>query len=168
VTTVHTAPYTSKTHSGTAAACAEYPCAAHRDALAILREDDPRTPAEQAATNAVDTRRWVPWHAADEFAGVVLLLSRAGLLRDLADEQRASQTAAAAERISERARIADRRAIAAFAELAALTAGRLEDGADPAQVAAQLRDLAGRIGERRERQSSPTVSDISSQEAITA
>jgi len=168
VTTTHAAPWTGESHRGTAISCSEYPCAPHRDALAILRENDPRTPAEQAALNAVEGRRWVLLHAADYSTGVVLLLSRAGLLRDKAHEEHRDRVAASDKEWRDRRQAADRRAITAYIELAALAAGRLEDGADPAEVAAQLRDLAGRIGERREQQSSPTAPDASSQEAIPA
>lgn len=167
-TAAHVAPHTGKTHRGATATCTEYPCAPQRDAFAILREDDPRTPAEQAALDAVDARRWVLWHAADYATGTVLLLSRAGLLRDTAHEEQQARATLSDKVWRDRAQAADRRAITAFTELAELAAGRLEEGADPAEVAAQLRDLAARIGERRDRQSSPTALEASSREAIPA
>lgn len=168
MTTTHTAPYTSETHRGTLAACTEYPCAPRRDALAILREDDPRTPAEQAALDALDAHRWVPVHATDWSTAIVLLLSRARLLRDKAHEEHLHRAAMSDKEWRDRKQAADRRAITALTELVALAAGRLEDGADPAEVAAQLRDLASRIGERREQQSSPTAPDASGQEVTAA
>lgn len=167
-TATHTAPHTGKTHHGTAAACTEYPCAPHRDALAILREDDSRAPAEQAAIDAVEARRWVPLHAADYATGVVLLLSRAGLLRDKAHEEQQNRAGLSDKAWRDRSQVADRQAITALTELASLAAGRLEDGADPAEVAVQLRDLAARIGERRDRQSSPVAPTADAQEAVSA
>lgn len=163
--TTHTAPYTRENHRGTAATCAEYPCAPRREALAILREDDPRTPAEQAALNAVEARRWVPVHAADYSTAIVLLLSRAGLLRDTDHEKQQNRAALSDKEWRDRAKAADRRAITAFAELTTMAAARLENGDDPAEVAAQLRDLAGRIASRRDRQSSPVAPSTSTQEA---
>lgn len=164
----HTAPYTSENHPGSAAKCAEYPCRPRREALAILRENDSRTPAEQAAIDAVDARRWVPLHAADYGTAIVLLLSRAGLLRDTAHEEQQARAALSDKAWRDRRQTADRRAITALTELVALAAGRLEEGDDPAEVAAQLRDLASRIGERRDHQSSPIEPAASTQEAITA
>lgn len=167
-TTAHTAPYTREAHSGTAVACTKYPCAPRREALAILRENDSRTPAEQAAIDAIDARRWVPLHAADYGTAIVLLLSRAGLLRDTAHEEQQARAALSDKAWRDRRQTADRRAITAFTELVALAAGRLEEGDDPAEVAAQLRDLASRIGERRDHQSTPIAPAGSSSEAITA
>ena len=167
-TTAHVAPHTGKTHRGAPATCTEYPCAPQRDAFAILREDHPRTPAEQAALDAVDARRWVLWHAGDYATGTVLLLSRAGLLRDTAHEEQQARAALSDKAWRDRRQAADRRAITALTELAALTAGRLEEGDDPAEVAAQLRDLASRIGERRDHQSSPIAPEGSSSEGIAA
>jgi hypothetical protein len=167
-TATHVAPHTGKTHRGTLTTCTEYPCAPQRDAHAILREDDPRTPAEQAALDAVDARRWVLWHADDYATGTVLLLSRAGLLRDTAHEEQQGRATLSDKAWRDRRQTADRQAIAALTELAELAAGRLEAGDDPAEVAAQLRDLASRIGERRDHQSSPTAPESSSREVVTA
>ncbi len=165
MTTTHTAPHTGETHRGTAAACTEYPCRPQREAFAILREDDPRTPAEQAAIDAIDARRWVLWHATDYGTGTVLLLSRAGLLRNAAHEEHLERSAASDRAYRDRCRDADRRAITALDGLAEAAAGLLEGGTDPTQVAAQLRSIAARIQERRERQSSgATPTDVEREE----
>ncbi|MFJ2630893.1 hypothetical protein ACIO6U_02870 [Streptomyces sp. NPDC087422] len=165
----HIAPYTRETHNGPAARCTEYPCEPRREALAILREEDPRTPAEQAAIHAVHERRWVFVHADDYGTGVVLLLSRAGLLRDRAHEEHLTRAAMSDKQHRDRRRTADHRAITALTGLAAMAAGRLETGDDPAEVAAQLRDLAARIEQDREQQSSAAAPENgSTPEAITA
>lgn len=170
MTTTHTAPppYSKITHRGTAAACTESLCVSHRTATSHLREGAPLSPPEQAAADAINEAKWILWHAHDRDLGVALVLSRAGLLRDKAYEEHLHRAAASDKEWRDRKQAADRRAITALTELVALAAGRLEDGADPAEVAAQLRDLASRIGERREQQSSPTAPDASGQEVTAA
>lgn len=163
--TTHTALTGRETHPGTFATCTDTLCAPRREALAILREEDPRTPAEQAAINAVHERRWVFVHADDYGTGVVLILSRAGLLRDTAHEEHLNRMALSDKMLRDRGQTADRHAITALTELAAMSARRLENGDDPAEVAAELRELAARIRERREQQSSAVASENGSREA---
>ena len=56
------------------------------EAAAILAPGRDPDRAEQAALDYVDKRRWVLWHAENYAAGVIRLLSHAGLLRDRAHE----------------------------------------------------------------------------------
>lgn len=149
-TRTHTAPHTRATHRGPAARCPEYPCAPGREAAAHLREDQPLTAVEQAAWDAVQDRMWILWHANNRDLGVLLMLSRAGLLRDLAHEKQQSATDQAMARISERSRRADTTAIAHLGALAEQAAQRLTDGDDPQSVASWLRDTAAAIASRRE------------------
>lgn len=172
-TQTHTAPppYSKITHRGAASACTEGMCVSHRTATAHLREGTPLSPLEQAAADVIQDAKWILWHAHDRDLGVALILSRAGLLRDAAHEEHLARAAMSDKEWRDRKQVADRRAITAFTELAALAAGRLEDGIDPAEVAAQLRDLAAQITERRDRHAAvttPAATDGAEQEAIPA
>jgi hypothetical protein len=122
-------------------------------AAAIIAADKERTPAEQAALDAVNEARWVLWHTdamTDLALAVIRLLSRADLLRDKKDEQRRAQADESWGAYSERQRTANIRALSALDELAVLAADRLEAGDDPAGVAEWLRETRRRITEARE------------------
>lgn len=114
---------------------------AERDARAILREDAPRTPAEQAAIDALDKDRWILWHADDYSVGVIRLLSRAGLLLDKAHAEEMAKADRVMADIARRERLADTHCISAFATAAEQAATRLDGGEDPAKVAAWLRQV---------------------------
>ena len=131
---------------------------AARKAAAYLREHDPRTPAEQAAIDAVrGDHLWMLWHADDYATGVILLLSRASLLRDAACERVGDATRQAMARISQQDRHADARAIADFDALAEQAANRLTAGEPAAEVAQWLLDTRAAIFAARDRRKSVTA-----------
>lgn len=123
-----------------------------KEAHAILREDKPISPVEQAAVAALDQHRWVLWHANDYSLGVILLLSRAGLLRDKAHEQEMDKADASEARLVTEKRMKDAISISTLSDAMSQAAGRLEGGAEPAEVAAwlqKIRDLAMETRDRR-------------------
>lgn len=130
--------------------------AAAREAAGILQEQAPRTPAEQAAINVLDERRWVLWHAADYSLGVIRLLSLRGLLRDVEHEQQQAKADQFWAGHGERTRTAERAALGRLNVLAEQAADRLDAGDDPANVAKWLRETRDRIAEAREQAASPT------------
>ncbi|SET50433.1 hypothetical protein [Nonomuraea wenchangensis] len=113
-------------------------------ARAILREDQPLNPAEQAAVDALNERRWVLWHADDYSLGVILLLSRAGLLRDAAQEQHEERSLAVNARLTAEARRADAARISTLDTAIRQACDRLSAGEDPAVVAAWLKEVRAR------------------------
>jgi hypothetical protein len=125
--------------------------AAEREAAAILKEKAPRTPAEQAAIDALNQRRWVLWHAEDYSLGVIRLLSCADLLRDKEHEKRQAKADQFWSGYSERTRAAERTALGRLSSLADAAADRLDAGDDPAQVAKWLREARNAISEAREK-----------------
>jgi hypothetical protein len=118
---------------------AQQSAAAASEAKAILREKAERTPAEQAAIDALNQNRWVLWHAEDYSLGVIRLLSNADLLRDkkYEREQAAADSFWAAH--SERRRAAEAVAISQLDMLAQQAAERLESGDDPHEIAKWMR-----------------------------
>ena len=128
-------------------------------AAAILRENDPHSPAEQAAVDALDKNRWVLWHAEDYSLGVIRMLHQARLLRDPAHEERLEQDAAVDRRLREQRDVADRRAITSFDALIEQTAKKLEDGEPAAEVASWMRDTREAINTRHEADSRITRTD---------
>jgi hypothetical protein len=149
-TATHSTPYTRETHRGTLAACAKYPCKPHREALGILRETAPLSPAEQAAANAIRDAQWILWHADDRDLAVALILSRAGLLRDRAYEQQQNRAAAIDTEHRDRRRRTDATTISRLTELIGWAATQLDNGHDPARVAEQLRAQANRASADRD------------------
>ncbi|MFF8901699.1 hypothetical protein ACF082_29935 [Streptomyces lydicus] len=126
-------------------------------AAAILREDAPHSPAEQAAMDALNEELWVLWHAEDYRLGVVRMLHRASLLRDKNHEDHQNRTAVADARLREQARVADQRAFNDFDTLIDQAAQKLEEGTPPAEVAAWLRDTRGAIHQQRDKRRSIPV-----------
>lgn len=120
-------------------------------AAGILREDAPRTPAEQAALAAIDRYRWVPVHAKDWNTAIVRLISIAGLLRDKQHEAEMAKFDAGMAEASARERRANTWAIAALDELARQAADRLDAGDDPAEVARWLRVTRQAIADQLEK-----------------
>lgn len=114
---------------------------AEKEALAILRENKPRTPVEQAAVDALDQRRWVLWHADDYSLGVILLLSHAGLLRDKAHEEQEDSAARSNARWVAEARTADAIQISTLDQAIDQACTRLAGSEDPADVAAWLKEI---------------------------
>ncbi|MEU8199557.1 hypothetical protein AB0C10_37820 [Microbispora amethystogenes] len=112
---------------------------AEREAKAILREDAPRTPAEQAAIDALNARRWVLWHADDYSLGVIRLLSCAGLLVDKAHAEEMAKADRVNAELARRDRLADARLISTLDAVIEQVADRLERGGTPAEIAAWLR-----------------------------
>lgn len=121
------------------------------EAAAYLREDAPRTPAEQDAFNAIRNRLWMLLHADDYATGVVLVLSRAGLLRDRAEERRQDAADRLQAASAERTRTADQVALGRLYCLAGEGADRLDAGEEPAAVAAWLRKMRDAILDAQER-----------------
>jgi hypothetical protein len=123
-------------------------------AAAIIAEKKPRTPAEQAALDAVDEQRWVLWHTdamTDLALAVIRLLSTAGLLRDVEHEKRQAKADKSWTAYSERLRAAEHSAMGRLDALAEAAADRLDDGSDAAEVAKWLREMRAGISETRER-----------------
>lgn len=110
------------------------------EAAEILREDDPRTPAEQAALDAIKDQRWVLWHAHDPDLAVLLLLSRAGLLCDKKQEAEMHKFGAGMAEASARDRAIDATYINCLNNVLAIAAEELDAGKDPAEVAAWMRE----------------------------
>ena len=121
-------------------------------ALAMLRENEPRSPAEQAALDVINAHRWVLWHSDDRDLCVMLLLSRLGFLRDKEQEAHIARGVEVNMALSERSRRADAHAINTFAWLAGEAADRLDKGVDPNEVAAWLRGQRAAISERHDRE----------------
>ena len=121
-------------------------------ALAMLRENDPLSPAEQAALDVINAHRWVLWHSYDRDLCVMLLLSRLGFLRDKEQEAHIARGVEVNMALSERSRRADAHAINTFAWLAGEAADRLDKGVDPNEVAAWLRGQRAAISERHDRE----------------
>lgn len=111
-----------------------------KQAAAILRETDPRTPAEQAALEAIEGERWVLWHAKDPNLAVLLLLSRNGLLRDKAHEAEMNRFAVGMAEASARDRRLDSQHNAALENLIDEAVKQLENGDAPSEVAAWMRE----------------------------
>lgn len=130
--------------------------AAAREAAGILQEEAPRTPAEQAAINVLDERRWVLWHADDYSLGVIRLLSLRGLLRDVEHEKQQAKADQFWAGHTERTRVAERAALGRLNVLVEQAADRLDAGDDPAEVAAWLRATRDRISEAREKADHPS------------
>lgn len=123
-------------------------------AAAIIRADHPNTPAEQAALNAVDNRRWVLWHTdamTDLALAVIRILSGADLLRDKEHEERTAKADQFWAGHTERTKAAERTALTRLNSLADQAADRLDAGDDPAEVAKWLRETRDRIAEAREK-----------------
>ncbi len=123
-------------------------------AAAIIAEKKPRTPAEQAALDAVDAQRWVLWHTdamTDLALAVIRLLSIADLLRDKEHEERQAKADQFWVGHTERTRTAERTALTRLNALADSAADRLDAGDDPAEVAKWLRETRDRIAEAREK-----------------
>lgn len=110
------------------------------EAAEILRENDPRTATEQAALDALKKRLWVLWHAHDPNLGVVLLLSRAGLLRDKKQEAHEHKFAVGMAESSARDRAIDATHINCLNNVLDIAAEELEAGKSPAEVAAWMRE----------------------------
>ena len=119
-------------------------------AAAILRENAPHSPAEQAAVDALDKNRWVLYHASDYSLGVIRLLHQARLLRDPAHEARLEQDAAVERRLREQRDVADRRAFSNFNALIEQAAKKLDDGESAAEVASWMRQMNARISAQRD------------------
>jgi hypothetical protein len=113
---------------------------AHADATAILREDDPRTPAEQQALDAIARYRWVPVHARDWNTAIVRLISIAGLLRDKHHEAEMDRAALVMTEATARDCRLDAQHISALDSLVEQAARRLDAGDAPDDVAAWLRE----------------------------
>lgn len=131
---------------------------AAKKAAAILRENEPLNAAEQAATDAVRGDAWVLWHTSTimEYShGVIRLLSRAGLLRDKADEARAAAVHSSASEQQRRDLAANLCAVSSLYALVDEAAHQLDAGTDPAKVAEALRQANTRIFERREQEQRP-------------
>ncbi|NUK07489.1 hypothetical protein HRW18_05560 [Streptomyces lunaelactis] len=110
------------------------------EAAAILRETDPRNPAEQAALDALNKRLWILWHAQDPNLGVVLLLSRAGLLRDKEREAETDKFATWSVKDTARDRAINATHINCLDNVLDIAAEELDAGKNPAEVAAWLRE----------------------------
>jgi hypothetical protein len=110
------------------------------EAAEFLRETDPRTPAEQAAIDALKKQMWALWHANDPNLGVVLLLSHAGLLRDKKQEAEHSKFAAWSTKDTARDRAIDATYINALDNVLDIAAEELDAGKNPGDVAAWLRE----------------------------
>jgi hypothetical protein len=153
----HTAPHIGATHNGPFETCSQYPCQPSRQATAFLRENDPLTPVETVAWNVVKERAWTLWHAKDRDLGIVLVLSRAGLLRDIEHEQRTARAGTYWAGVAATHRAADGTALTRHGQLAEQAAERLDRGDDPREVAAWLREMTAAISKQREtaRASSP-------------
>ena len=133
---------------------------AEAEALGWLRENDPRNPAEQAALAAINTRRWILWHSNDRDLGVILLLSRLGLLRDRAYEEHESRTAQSMARIAARDRHVDKTTLRRLEELAEVAATQLEAGDDPHEIAKWIRDTRTAILTAQENAKRPTPTPV--------
>jgi uncharacterized protein YfaA (DUF2138 family) len=155
--TTHESPFTNATHPGTFAACAEYPCAPNRKATAYLRENDARTVVETVALDVLKKRAWTLWHAEDRDLGIVLVLSRAGLLRDVEHEKQQALSAHISASLAERDRAADGIAITHLDALTEQAADRLDAGDDPREVAAWMRRTREAISARRDHGRSSTT-----------
>ncbi len=118
-------------------------------AAGILRESAPRTPVEQAALTVINDGKWVLWHAHDRDLAVMLLLSRAGLLRDREHEQRVLAADISNARAVEKQRVKDGTLIVALTAVLKESADRLDRGDAPADVAARLRAAHAQAGQRR-------------------
>lgn len=94
--------------------------------------------AEQAALDHLGERRWILWHADDYAAGVVRVLSAAGLLRDRVQEAEATEGHAVLRRLSDRERVLNIRRTYLLDQLVSDAAEQLQGGDDPADVAAFL------------------------------
>lgn len=132
---------------------------AEAEALGWLRENDPRSPAEQAALDAINSRRWILWHANDRDLGVILLLSRLELLRDKAQEEHLNRWGQAnADRVA-RDRHVDAQVIRYLSDLITDAANQIDAGTDPAEVSAGLRDIQNKIFAAQERAKAKLASD---------
>lgn len=121
-----------------------------REAAEILQEQAPRTPAEQAAINVLDERRWVLHHANDYSLGVIRLLSLRGLLRDIEAEKRQAKADRFWTDHATQVRAADRTAISQLDAIVEQAADQLDAGTDPAKVAKWLRASQGAVSRARE------------------
>jgi hypothetical protein len=110
------------------------------EAAAILRESDDRTPAEQAALDALKKQLWVLWHAKDPNLGVVLLLSHAGLLRDKKQEAEEHKFAVGMAESSARDRRLEGQHTTALENLIDEAVKQLESGDTSGGVAAWMRE----------------------------
>lgn len=115
------------------------------EARSILCEDAPRSAAEQAAVDALDKKLWALWHADDYRLGVVLLLSRAGLLRDVAHEREMDEGLIANARLSREDHLKDKRRISALMSAIDQACDQLAAGNDPAEVSARLKDVRDKV-----------------------
>lgn len=115
-----------------------------RQARALFRETAPRTPAEQAALDVINAHKWALWHADDRDLAVMLLLSRKGLLRDLAQEKHEEATAIANTRLVIRNRQRDAVRINTLDAAIEQACKRLTAGEDPGEVAAWLKEVRAR------------------------
>ena len=109
-----------------------------RHAAATLREGKPLDPAEQAAEKVVKAGKWILWHADDRDLGVIRLLHRAGLLRDLDREKEREEADVSMRRIGERDRKADRILATRLSNLVSEAVSALREGRDPSQLADQI------------------------------
>jgi hypothetical protein len=124
---------------------------AHADAAGILREDDPRTPAEQQALDAIAKYRWVPVHARDWNTAIVRLISIAGLLRDKHHEAKMDRAAVVMAEATARDRRLDAQHISALDSLVEQAARRLDAGDAPGAVAVWLREQRAALMEAADR-----------------
>jgi hypothetical protein len=123
-------------------------------AAAIIRANQPHTPAEQAALDVINEDRWVLWHTdstTDLALAVIRLLSRADLLRDKEHEKRQAKADQFWAGHSERTRAAERAALGRLNVLAEQAADRLDAGDNPTEIAKWLRETRDRISEAREK-----------------
>jgi hypothetical protein len=126
------------------------PTAAEK-AASFLRENDERTPIEQAVLDAMEGHYWILHHAHTPSLGVVLLLSRLGLLRDKAYEQHLARLDLAEAERRGRHQLADHTAIRHLDALAEQAADKLAAGEEPAEVAAWMRAIRGQINDARDK-----------------
>ena len=121
-------------------------------AAAILREGAPLDPAEQAAEKVIREGKWILWHADDRDLGVIRLLHRVGLLRDLDHEKELKQADASMRRLGERDRKADQILAIRLSNLVGEAVNALRDGRDPGRLADQIEAAYQRARETAERE----------------
>lgn len=112
---------------------------ARLEAVAILREAEPLTTAEQAAAAVLEEYRWVFAHAEKPFLAVMRLLRRRGLLRDLEYEEHLDQSLKVNAEAVQRDRTRDAVTISSLMGALEQAAARLEAGEPAADVARWLR-----------------------------
>lgn len=121
-----------------------------KQAAAILREGAPLEPAEQAAEKVIRDSKWILWHADDRDLGVIRLLHRARLLRDVDHEKEMEKAHASMRRLDKRDNTANRALAATLSALVDEAIGALREGRDPGQLADQMEAAYQRATERAE------------------